>query len=117
MMLGSITGASLGLPWFAARLNYLLTHVFIKPVLSESCGDNQGNPGKVQRELATEWYKWLQAEPSANVRLLDAITFAMGNGATFHFDALNDPQFLFDHITWAVHYVDQLSRYLSLYSL
>jgi hypothetical protein len=38
----------------------------------------------------------------------------MGNGATFHFLALNDPQFLFDHIIWAGYYVDLLSSYLSI---
>jgi hypothetical protein len=59
LMLGSIMGASLGLRHFAARLNYLLTHVFIQRVLSGTCRENQGKPGTVQRELATVWYNWL----------------------------------------------------------
>jgi hypothetical protein len=99
MMLGSITGASFHLRQFAARLTYLLTHVFIQRVLSGTCRENQGKPGKVQKELATEWYDWLRAKPSANIQLSDMVTFSMGNAANLNFDALNDPQFLFDHIT------------------
>jgi hypothetical protein len=102
---------------FAARLAYLLTHVFIMRVLSCSSREGQGNSSKVRRELAADWFEWLQANPYADIRLPEAVTFSFGNGATLHFDALNDPRFLFDQVTWAVHYVDQLSQYLLTDSL
>lgn len=116
-MAGKVNMASTGLRHFAARLGYLLTHVFIMRVLSCSSREGQGNSSKVRRELAADWFEWLQANPYADIRLPEAVTFSFGNGATLHFDALNDPRFLFDQVTWAVHYVDQLSQYLLTDSL
>jgi hypothetical protein len=94
-----------------------MTHVFVHRVLSGTCRQQQGYLSKICRRLAANWYVWLQANPSSNIRLPDAITFSIGNGATIHFDSLNDPSFLFDHITWAVHYIGQLSAYPSIDSL
>lgn len=117
LMDGKVKVASDGLRRFSARLGYLLTHVFIARVLSGTCREQQGYPSKIRRRLAANWYVWLKANPSSNIRLPDAITFSIGNGAIIHFDSLNDPRFLFDHITWAVIYVGQLSAYLSIDSL
>lgn len=117
MMMGKVSEASPALRRFSARMSYLLTHVFIHRVLNGTSRENQGNPSKVRKELASDWYDWLQAKPSDNIRISDTITFALGNGTTVHFDALNDPRLLFDHITWAVNYVDELSTHLSLDSI
>jgi hypothetical protein len=71
IMMGKIKHASMGLCRFTARLGYLSTHVFIQPILSGTCREQQGNPSPIRREFAAELYDWMQIHPFSSTRLPD----------------------------------------------
>jgi hypothetical protein len=86
-------------------LAYLLGHVLVERMLSNTSRSNQGIPGDDRLGMTLKFRQWLQTKPTMRLWSVEAITLSLSSsGASPHYDSQNDPCLQFDHTCFLVNY-------------
>jgi hypothetical protein len=88
---GKVESASLELQSFCGRIAYLLGHVLVEWMLSDTPQSNQGIPSDAKFGMTEKFRRWLQLHPINCLKPVEAITISLSNvGASPHYDSQND---------------------------